>query len=250
LLATELGFSRVMENSIDATGSRSFCSEIGFICADLCTTLSRYCHDFILWSGQEFGFIDLGDKFATGSSMMPNKKNPDAFELIRGQAAMAIGILSGIMALQKGLPATYSRDLQEDKRAVFEILQITGDCLEVFAGALATCRFRKEKMAAAIDTSLFATDIADYLVRKGIPFRQAHNLVAQAVQHAERVAFCLHELPLHFWKALHPAFDDEVMKCFDAEVSVERRNAIGGTSLAQVQRQLEEARRWLQKDTQ
>jgi argininosuccinate lyase len=249
LLAKELGFNRVMENSIDATGSRSFCSEIGFISADICTTLSRYCHDFILWSGQEFGFVDLGDKFATGSSMMPNKKNPDAFELIRGQAAMAIGILSGIMALQKGLPVTYSRDLQEDKRAVFEILQITCDCLEVFAGALATCRFRKEKMAAAIDSSLFATDIADYLVRKGIPFRQAHNLVAQAVQHAERVAFCLHELPLHFWKALHPAFDDEVMKCFDAEVSVERRNAIGGTSLAQVQRQLEEARKWLQPGT-
>lgn len=249
LLATELGFSRVMENSIDATGSRSFCSEVGFICADICTTLSRYCHDFILWSGQEFGFINLGDKFATGSSMMPNKKNPDAFELMRGQAAMAIGILSGIMMLQKGLPVTYNRDLQEDKRAVFELLQITQDCLEVFAGALATCRFRKEKMEAAIDSSLFATDIADYLVRKGIPFRQAHNLVAQAVQHAERVAFCLHELPLHFWKALHPAFDDEVMKCFDAEVSVERRNAIGGTSLAQVQRQLQEAKRWLQQGT-
>jgi argininosuccinate lyase len=249
LLAKELGFSRVSENSIDATGGRSFCGEIGFICADICTTLSRYCHDFILWSGQEFGFIDLGDKFATGSSMMPNKKNPDAFELIRGQAAMAIGILSGIMTLQKGLPVTYSRDLQEDKRAVFELLQLTTDCLEVFAGALATCRFRREKMAAAIDSSLFATDIADYLVRKGIPFRQAHHLVAQAVQHAERVAFCLHELPLHFWKALHPVFDDEVMKCFDAEVSVERRNAIGGTSLAQVQRQLQEARRWLQKAT-
>ncbi|MCI0699134.1 argininosuccinate lyase [candidate division KSB1 bacterium] len=249
LLATELGFSRVMENSIDATGSRSFCSEVGFICADICTTLSRYCHDFILWSGQEFSFINLGDQFATGSSMMPNKKNPDAFELMRGQAAMAIGILSGIMMLQKGLPVTYNRDLQEDKRAVFELLQITQDCLEVFAGALATCRFRKEKMEAAIDSSLFATDIADYLVRKGIPFRQAHNLVAQAVQHAERVAFCLHELPLHFWKALHPAFDDEVMKCFDAEVSVERRNAIGGTSLAQVQRQLQEAKRWLQQGT-
>lgn len=248
-LAIELGFGRVMENSIDATGSRSFCNEIGFICADICTTLSRYGHDFILWSGQEFGFIDLGNKFATGSSMMPNKKNPDAFELMRGQAAMAIGILSGIMTLQKGLPVTYSRDLQEDKRAVFEILQITGDCLEVFASALATCRFRKERMAAAIDTSLFATDIADYLVRKGIPFRQAHYLVAQAVQHAERVAFCLHELPLHFWKALHPAFDDEVMKCFDAEVSVERRNAIGGTSLVQVQRQLQEAKTWLQQKT-
>ncbi|MGH7454765.1 MAG: argininosuccinate lyase, partial [bacterium] len=172
-----------------------------------------------------------------------------AFELVRGKAGVAIGLLASIMALQKGVPVSYSRDLQEDKRIVFETLQMTRDCLEVFAGALDTCRFRKDRMSAALDTGLFATDIADYLVRKGIPFRQAHNLVAQAVQHAERVAFCLHELPLHFWKALHPAFDDEVMKCFDAEVSVERRNAIGGTSLAQVQRQLQGARRWLQKAT-
>jgi argininosuccinate lyase len=249
LLARELGFARLMENSIDATGTRNFCSEMVFICADVCTTLSRYCHDLILWSAQELGFVDPGEKFATGSSMMPNKKNPDAFELVRGKAGVAIGLLASMMTLQKGVPVSYSRDLQEDKRIVFEALQMTRDCLEVFAGALDTCRFRKDRMSAALDTGLFATDIADYLVRKGIPFRQAHNLVAQAVQHAERVAFCLHELPLHFWKALHPAFDDEVMKCFDAEVSVERRNAIGGTSLAQVQRQLEEAKRWLQQGT-
>jgi argininosuccinate lyase len=179
--------------------------------------------------------------------MMPNKKNPDAFELIRGKAGIVIGLLAGIMSMQKGLPVTYSRDLQEDKKAVVEALQITQDCLEVFAGALATCRFCADKMEAAINSGLYATDIADYLVRKGIPFRQAHHLVAQAVQHAERVAFRLHELPLHFWKALHPAFDDEVMKCFDAAVSVERRNAMGGTSLSQVKYQLQQARRWLQK---
>jgi argininosuccinate lyase len=246
LLAKELGFSRVMENSIDATGTRSFCSEIVFICAEVCTTLSRYGHDFILWSAQEFGFIDPGEKFATGSSMMPNKKNPDAFELIRGKAGVMIGLLASIMALQKGVPVSYSRDLQEDKKIVFDALQTTHDCLAVFAGALATCRFRRDKMSAAIDSGLFATDIADYLVRKGIPFRQAHSVVARAVQHAEKVAFRLHELPMSFWRALHPAFDDEVLKCFDADVSVERRNAIGGTSGAQVQRQLKEARRWLQ----
>ncbi len=246
MLAKELGFSRVMENSIDATGTRSFCSEIVFICAEVCTTLSRYSHDFILWSAQEFGFIDPGEKFATGSSMMPNKKNPDAFELVRGKAGVVIGLLASIMTLQKGVPVSYSRDLQEDKKIVFEALQTTHDCLAVFAGALATCRFRRDKMSAAIDSGLFATDIADYLVRKGIPFRQAHSVVARAVQHAEKVAFRLHELPMSFWRALHPAFDDEVLKCFDADVSVERRNAIGGTSGAQVQRQLEEAKKWLQ----
>jgi len=246
MLANELGFSRVMENSIDATGTRSFCSEIVFICAEVCTTLSRYGHDFILWSAQEFGFIDPGEKFATGSSMMPNKKNPDAFELIRGKAGVVIGLLASILTLQKGVPVSYSRDLQEDKKIVFDALQTTHDCLAVFAGALATCRFRRDKMSAAIDSGLFATDIADYLVRKGIPFRQAHSVVARAVQHAEKVAFRLHELPMSFWRALHPAFDDEVLKCFDASVSVERRNAIGGTSATQVQRQLEEAKRWLQ----
>lgn len=247
-LARDLGFSRVMENSIDATGTRNFCGEIIFICADISTTLSRYCHDFVLWSTQEFGFIDPGEKFATGSSMMPNKKNPDAFELVRGKAGVVIGALTAIMALQKGLPVSYSRDLQEDKRLVFEALQTTSDCLEVFAGALATCRFRAEKMNAALDSSLFATDIADHLVRKGIPFRQAHTIVAQAVQHAEKVAFRLHELPMSFWRALHPAFDDEVMKCFDASVSVERRNALGGTASASVQRQIQEARKWLARN--
>lgn len=247
LLARELGFSRVMTNSVDATGTRSFCNEAVFVCADIGTTLSRYCHDFILWSAQEFGFIDPGEKFATGSSMMPHKKNPDAFELVRGKAGVLSGLLTSIMTLQKGVPVSYSRDLQEDKKIVFAALQVTRDCLEVFSGALATCRFRANKMSTAIDSSLFATDIADYLVRRGIPFRQAHKIVAQAVQHAERVAFGLHELPVSFWKALHPAFTDEVLACFDASVSVERRNAIGGTSGAQVQRQLEEARRWLQK---
>jgi argininosuccinate lyase len=247
LLAKALGFARIMQNSIDATGTRSFCSEVVFICADISTTLSRYCHDLILWSAQEFGFIDPGEKFATGSSMMPNKKNPDAFELVRGKAGVVIGLLTSIMTLQKGVPVSYSRDLQEDKKIVFEALQTTRDCLQVFAGALATCRFRANKMESAIDSSLFATDIADYLVRKGIPFRQAHSIVGQAVQHAEKVAFRLHELPLSFWKALHPAFDDEVMKCFDASVSVERRNAIGGTAGASVQHQLAEAKSWLRK---
>lgn len=245
LLARELGFARIAANSIDATGARSFCNEITFICADIGTTLSRYAHDFILWSTQEFGFLDPGEKFATGSSMMPNKKNPDAFELVRGKASVAIGLVTAIMTLQKGTPVTYNRDLQEDKKIVFKALQIAQDCLEVFAGALATSRFRQEKMQAALDSSLFATDIADDLVRKGIPFRKAHHIVAQAVQQAERRRCSLHELPLAFWQELHPAFDEEVLHCFDARVSVERRNAIGGTALAQVKRQLREAKKWI-----
>jgi argininosuccinate lyase len=247
LLASELGFSRVMENSIDATGSRSFCNEIVFICADLGTTLSRYSHDFILWCSQEFGFLDPGEQFATGSSMMPNKKNPDAFELVRGKAGQVLGLLAQIMSLQKGLPATYSRDLQDDKAVVFSALQTTHDCLQVFAGALSTCRFRKNKMAAALDSGLFATDVADYLVRKGVPFRQAHALVGRVVQHCERISYRLHELPLSFWLALHPAFDESLKECFSANTSVERRNAIGGTARKEVLKQLQQAKTWLRQ---
>ncbi|MDZ7267998.1 MAG: argininosuccinate lyase [candidate division KSB1 bacterium] len=245
LLAAELGFRRLAANSIDATGSRSFCNEITFVCADLGTTLSRYAHDFILWSTQEFGFLDPGEKFATGSSMMPNKKNPDAFELVRGKAAHLIGLLTAMLTLQKGTPVTYNRDLQEDKRIVFDALQTAQDCLEVFAGALATSRFRPERMQAAIDSSLFATDIADHLVRKGVPFRQAHHLVARAVRHCEVTGCSLQALPLSFWQELHPACDGEIFNCFTAEASVERRAATGGTALAQVKRQLREARAWL-----
>jgi argininosuccinate lyase len=246
-LARELGFSRVAENSVDATGSRDFCTEIVFVCASISITLSRYAGDFILWASQEFGFLDPGETFATGSSMMPNKKNPDAFELIRGKAAEAIGKLSAILSLQKGTPVTYSRDLQEDKRITFEALATTHSCLLVFAGALASSRFRIEKIRAALDTAMLATDVADYLVRKGVPFRDAHRVVGNAVRHAETIGWKLHELPLAFWQTLSPLFDESIQDCFDFEKSVERRNAIGGTSHASVARQLQAARRWLRQ---
>jgi len=246
-LARELGFSRVAENSVDATGSRDFCTEIVFVCASISIALSRYAGDFILWASQEFGFLDPGETFATGSSMMPNKKNPDAFELIRGKAAEVIGKLSAILSLQKGTPVTYSRDLQEDKRITLEALATTHSCLPVFAGALASSRFRVEKIHAALDTAMLATDVADHLVRKGVPFRDAHRVVGNAVRHAETIGWRLHELPLAFWQTLSPLFDESTQDCFDFEKSVERRNVIGGTSRASVLRQLQSATRWLQQ---
>jgi len=246
-LARELGFSRVAENSVDATGSRDFCTEIVFVCVSICITLSRYAGDFILWASQEFGFLDPGETFATGSSMMPNKKNPDAFELIRGKAAEISGKLSAILSLQKGAPVTYSRDLQEDKRITFEALATAHSCLMVFAGALASSRFRVDKIGAALDTAMLATDVADYLVRKGVPFRDAHRVVGNAVRHAETIGWKLHELPLAFWQTLSPLFDESIQACFDFEKSVEQRNVIGGTSHASVLRQLQAARRWLQQ---
>jgi argininosuccinate lyase len=233
---------------VDATGSREFCSEIVFVCASICTTLSRYAGDFILWASQEFGFLDPGETFATGSSMMPNKKNPDAFELIRGKTASAIGALSAILTLQKGTPVTYSRDLQDDKKITFEALATTHSCLRVFAGALESSRFRPEKINAALDTAMLATDVADYLVRKGVPFRDAHRVVAHAVRHAETIGWKLHELPLAFWRSLSPLFDERIQSCFDFVASVERRNVFSGTSRSSVLRQLRAARQWLQKN--
>lgn len=244
-LAQDLGFSRISQNSVDATGSRDFCAEIVFVCAAICTTLSRYAGDFILWASQEFGFVDPGESFATGSSMMPNKKNPDAFELIRGKAAGVIGSLAAILTLQKGSPVTYSRDLQEGKRITLEAVSVAHASLMAFAGALATCRFRPEKMRATLDSAMLATDVADYLVRKGVSFRDAHRLVANAVRHAESINWKLHELPLAFWRSLSPLFDEGIQECFDFTASVERRNAVGGTSRSSVLRQLQAARRWL-----
>ena len=245
-LARDLGFARVCENSVDATGSRDFCAEVAFVSAAICTTLSRYAGDFVLWASQEFGFIDPGEAFATGSSMMPNKKNPDAFELIRGKAATVIGALTAMLTLQKGGPVTYSRDLQEDKRLTIEAVSTAQLNLDVFAGALTSCRFRLERIRAALDSAMLATDVADYLVRKGVPFRNAHRLVANAVRHAETVGWKLHELPLTFWLSLSPLFDESVQGCFDFVQSVERRQAFGGTSRSSVLRQLGVARRWLQ----
>ncbi len=244
-LGRELGFSRVAENSVDATGSRDFCTEIVFVCASISNTLSRYAGDFILWASQEFGFLDPGETFATGSSMMPNKKNPDAFELIRGKAADVSGKLSTILTLQKGTPVTYSRDLQEDKRTTFEAMATTHSSLLVFAGALASSRFRIEKIRAALDTAMLATDVADCLVRKGVPFRDAHRVVGNAVRHAETIGWKLHELPLAFWQTLSPLFGENIHDFFDFEKSVERRNAIGGTSRASVILQLQAAKDWL-----
>lgn len=248
-LAEQLGFSRITENSVDATGSRDFCSEVTFVCAAICTTLSRYAGDFILWASQEFGFLDPGETFATGSSMMPNKKNPDAFELIRGKGASVIGGLAAILTLQKGTPVSYSRDLQEDKRIAFEALATTHSCLLVFAGAVASSRFRRDKIDAALDSAMLATDVADYLVRKGVPFRDAHRVVGNAVRHAETIGWKLHELPLAFWQTLSPLFDDSIKDCFDFVASVERRITEGGTCRASVLRQLQVARRWLQEQS-
>jgi argininosuccinate lyase len=190
-----------------------------------------------LYTSAEFGFLELSDAFSTGSSLMPQKKNPDVFELTRGKAGTLLGLLTGLLATLKGLPSTYDKDLQEDKSPVFQATDTLLAILSVLAGALRTITAKAEKMRSAIDPTMMATDLADYLVNKGIPFREAHALAGKAVRAAGEGKVSLDEMPLEAYQAIGP-FDADVYQVFDPMKSVEKRNAIGGTSLQSVKNQI------------
>ncbi|MDE3091600.1 MAG: argininosuccinate lyase, partial [Chloroflexota bacterium] len=185
-LARELGFARVSENSIDAVSDRDFIAEFLFSAALLGVHLSRLGEDLVLYSSAEFGFVTMDDAYATGSSLMPQKKNPDAMELARGKSARLIGNLTTLLALLKGLPSSYDKDLQEDKQPLFDAVDTLDALLPVVAGVIRTMRVNADAMRAALDTSMLATDLADYLVRRGVPFREAHRKVGEAVKLAEQ----------------------------------------------------------------
>ena len=246
-LAEQLGFDDVTPNSIEATANRDFAAEFLFIVAGFYTFLSRVCAEWQLWSSQEFRFLEFSDAFATGSSMMPQKKNPDAMELIRGKAAVAIAALQQMLILQKGLPLSYQRDLQEDKPLTFRIVQELTPATELFREAAATARFHPEAMAARIDDLLYATDLADFLVSRGVPFREAHAIVGQLVRDAEQRGLPLSRLPLTVYRQHSPHFDASVFEMFDPQASLARRNVEGGTGSQAVEQQLEKARNVLQE---
>ena len=236
-LAAELGFERPSENSLDAVSDRDFAVEFLFNAALLGSHLSRLAEALILYASSEFGFVTLADAYATGSSLMPQKKNPDVLELTRGKAGTLIGNLTGLLATLKGLPSAYDKDLQEDKPPVFAAFDTLDLMLPVLAGALATLSLNRERMTAALDASLLATELADYLVKKGVPFRQAHHLVGQAVRLGP-----LDHLPLDTLRGLSPAFDSDVAELWDFQAAVDRRNAVGGTGAESVRAQLKAAR--------
>src|SRR6187399_964697 len=195
-VAEELGFERPTRNSIDATGSRDFLMEIAAALAVLAVHLSRIGEELVLWSSSEFGFVALSDGFSTSSSMMPQKKNPDVAELVRGRAARAMGALMSLLALEKSLGFGYGRDLQEDKRPIMDAFDCVLPCLEALAGAIATCRFDAERMRQALDKGhLCATDLADFLALAGMPFREAHHIVGALVREAEAKGVELGALP-------------------------------------------------------
>ena len=232
------GRPRVTQNSMDAVADRDLCIEFAGACALVGSHLSRIAEDLLLWSCAEFGFVALPDAFSTGSSLMPQKKNFDAFELVRGKAARLQGNLQVLLTLVKGLPLTYNRDLQEDKGPLFDSLDQASICLEVAAGAVAGLRFNRARCAAAVgDPSLLATDLADHLVLLGVPFRDAHHAVGAVVALAERKGVPLNRLSTADVRAIHPGFGADWASVFDLKRALAARKGPGMPGPAQVARQ-------------
>jgi argininosuccinate lyase len=239
-LAESLGFAVASQNSLDSVSDRDFAAEFLFCTTMAGVHLSKLAEQIVLYTSAEFGFFELSDAFSTGSSLMPQKKNPDVFELTRGKAGTLIGMLTGLLATLKGLPSTYDKDLQEDKAPVFMAADTLLAILPVMAGAINTITAKPQRMRNAIDSFMMATDLADYLVEKGIPFRETHAIAGKAVREAGEKNVGLEELPLEAYQALCPAFEADVYQVFDPMKSIEKRNAIGGTSLQSVKNQIKQ----------
>jgi argininosuccinate lyase len=240
--ARELGFAGPSANSMDAVGARDLALEFLAAGAIAMVHLSRLAEELVLWSTSEFGFVELGDAYATGSSLMPQKKNPDVPELVRGKAGRAIGNLVALLTVLKGLPLTYNRDLQEDKEPVFDTARTLRDCLEVTAGALATLAVREAAMRrAAEDPLLLATDLAEVLVREGVPFREAHEVVGKLVRHCVSEGVDPRTFSAADLRGFHPAFPAAAGELVGLERSVEARDLIGGPARARVAAALDAA---------
>jgi argininosuccinate lyase len=241
-LAEALGFAAVSQNSLDAVSDRDFAAEYLFCTTIIGIHLSKLAEQIVLFTSAQFGFFELSDAFSTGSSLMPQKKNPDVFELTRGKAGTLLGLLTGLLATLKGLPSTYDKDLQEDKAPVFQATDTLLVILPVVAGALRSIAVKTEQMSKAIDSSMMATELADYLVDKGIPFRKAHEIIGKIVHLAGEKKILLEKMSLEMYQSLGP-FEADVYQVFDPLKSVEKRNAIGGTSSQAVRNQLAEIQR-------
>ena len=245
LLQGSLGFAALSQNSIDAVSDRDFVAELLFCATLIGTHLSRVSEDLIIYGSSEFGFVQFGDAFTSGSSMMPQKRNPDALELARGSAARMLGNLTTLLATLKGLPSSYNKDLQDDKRVLFDAIDTLLIVLPAVAGALSESSFNAPRMRAALASTMMATDLADYLVRKGATFREAHGAVGKLVRQCELEKSELHTLPLSVFKSAHDLFGQDVFEALSASGSVEHREVEGGTGPAAVRAQLEAAQRTL-----
>jgi argininosuccinate lyase len=241
-----LNFPKIAANSVDAVADRDFAVEFLACCAVLAMHISRLAEELVLWASAEFGFIELPDAFATGSSMMPQKKNPDVAELARGKAGRVYGSLLALLTVLKGLPLSYNRDLQEDKEPVFDAVDTIRQTLDVFPPMLKAIKFRPERMrAAAADGFLNATDLAEYLVTKGVPFRDAHETVGRIVRECLESGQRLEDVPLQRLRHFSRAFEADVSKYISLEACIERRRSAGGTSSRLVGEAIRQAKRTL-----
>jgi argininosuccinate lyase len=239
-VAEELGFDGVTRNSMDAVSDRDFMIELLSALSIVMMHLSRLSEDIILWMSQSYGFVNLDDTFCTGSSLMPQKKNPDVAELTRGKTGRVYGALTSMLTVMKGLPMCYNRDMQEDKEPVFDAIDTVKLVLAVYAPMVGTMTFNTDKMlAAASDPALMATDLAEYLVKKGMPFRTAHHRVGAFVGWCEKKGIGLDEATLRQMKRTIPEADKGCLELFNPESSVNARNSYGGTGPSQVRKQLE-----------
>ena len=241
MTAELLGFSAVSQNSLDGVSDRDFCVELGAALSLIMTHLSRFSEEIILWCSSEFHFIELDDAFATGSSIMPKKKNPDIAELIRVKTGRVNGNLSALLTMLKGLPLAYNKDLQEDKEAIFDSVETVKLCLRTFTPMLETMTVKKERMrAAAARGFINATDCADYLTRKGIPFREAYQITGWLVKMCIERGCTLETLPLQSYQMLCPAFAGDLYRAIDISTCVEQRTATGGPAPSAVAAQIED----------
>ncbi len=230
-IARELGFSRITANSLDAVSDRDFALDYLFALTGIATHLSRLAEDFVIFASQEFSYVILPDEFSTGSSLMPQKKNPDAWELIRGKTGRISGALLGLLTTLKGLPTSYQRDLQEDKEALFAAHDQVAEMLAVAAGAVAATKFNADRLkTVASNPSLLATEAADYLVHKGIPFRQAHDIVGKVLREAEKQNVAWTAFPLQMLKKISPAFEADFSKSLSVNAALSSKKVPGGTA--------------------
>jgi argininosuccinate lyase len=245
-ISPEMGFEGYTQNSLDGVSDRDFVADALYALAMLGVHLSKLSEDLIIYSNPLFGFVTLDDRYSTGSSIMPQKRNPDPMELARGKAGRLIGNLTGFLATLKGLPSSYDKDLQEDKEALFDSVDTITKILPVITAVIRTLKLNPDKMRAALDEDMLATDLADYLVRKGMPFRQAHHVSGRAVRLAGERGIGLSRLTLEDLRGFSELFEADVANVFNFDASVAQRKAVGGTAPKAVRKQIEAAKRLLE----
>ncbi|KAL4223189.1 hypothetical protein ACF0H5_016661 [Mactra antiquata] len=248
-LASDLGFAGVTDNSLDAVSNRDFVVEFLFWASLLSIHLSRWSEDLILYGSKEFGFITLSDAYSTGSSLMPQKKNADSLELIRGKSGTIYGKCCGFMMTLKGIPSTYNKDMQEDKASMFEVYDTLDGLLQVAVGVMSTLKINETTMRSALSPDMLATDLAYYLVRKGVAFRTAHGISGSCVALAEKKKCSLDELTVEDFKSISSHFEEDVLTIWNYETSVNQYKAYGGTALSSVKQQINNLKTWLPEDT-